>query len=267
MERRQQHIKPAHKSAVDLMLLDRQFYEQGVNLLAGVDEAGRGPLAGPVTAAAVVFPKGCFVDGINDSKKLTPLQRERLYEAIMSCALAVSVGWADPAEIDELNILQASKLAMRRALVGLGVIPELTLIDAVKLDGWPYPQRSFIKGDALSHCIGAASIVAKVERDRLMAIYEQEFPGYGFARHKGYPTRQHYEAIASLGLTTIHRRSFVAEDLFLACARKSRTFERLREDILAQRIRWTELQAAEWNRILPRAEIEELNALARAVGE
>jgi ribonuclease HII len=267
MKWRQQHIHREHRLEEfrDLTLIDRQFYEEGVTLLAGVDEAGRGPLAGPVTAAAVVFPPGCFVPGINDSKKLTPQRRERLYEEILVRTLAVGVGWADPAEIDELNILEASKLAMVRALSRLSVKPEMTLIDAVKLDTCAHEQRSLIKGDARSHAIAAASIVAKVERDRLMLRYEEEYPGYGFARHKGYPTRQHYEAIERLGLTSIHRRSFVSNDLFLTSVRRSTTFERLCEEIRAKRLVWTDAVARQWERLLPRVELAELSAFAHAL--
>jgi len=242
--------------------LDRSFFEQGIMRLAGVDEAGRGPLAGPVCAAAVVFPPDVFIEGVNDSKKLTPRQREKLFAQITAQALGFGIGWADPGEIDELNILRATKLAMRRALDQLRVQPELVLFDAVTLEDYPEPQKAFVKGDARSHAIAAASILAKVARDRLMVRYESEFPGYGFARHKGYPTRQHVEAVTALGLTTIHRRTFTGADLFLHGMRHSRSYERWAAKILsgtdAGALSVIEREAT----FLPAVEFEELRRLA-----
>jgi ribonuclease HII len=254
---------PHMGSAVsDITALDRSFFASGVKLLAGVDEAGRGPLAGPVCAAAVIFPPNTFVEGVNDSKKLTPHRREQLYEQIKGVALTWAVGWADPGEIDTHNILQATKLAMLRALATLQPRPDLVVIDCVKLEAWHYPQQSFVKGDARSHAIAAASILAKVERDRLMTRYEEEFPGYGFAQHKGYPTRQHFEAIERMGLTTIHRRSFVGEDFFRTRVRHSQSFMRLLDLLAAEPLSWHSADVQAKLAILPEVERSELAQVA-----
>ena len=170
---------------------------------------GRGPLAGPVVAGAVILPKDCEILYLNDSKKLSPAKREALYEEIMEKAEAVGVGMASPARIDEINILQATYEAMREAVDNLGVTPELLLNDAVTIPDVSIPQVPIIKGDAKSVSIAAASIIAKVTRDRLMVQYDEILPGYWFARHKGYGSKDHIEAIRRLGPTPIHRRTFI----------------------------------------------------------
>lgn len=179
------------------------------SLICGIDEAGRGPLAGPVVAGAVILPKDCEILYLNDSKKLSPSKREALYEEIMEKAEAVGVGMASPARIDEINILQATYEAMREAVDNLGVTPELLLNDAVTIPDVSIPQVPIIKGDAKSVSIAAASIIAKVTRDRLMVQYDEILPGYGFARHKGYGSKDHIEAIRRLGPTPIHRQTFI----------------------------------------------------------
>lgn len=179
------------------------------SLICGIDEAGRGPLAGPVVAGAVILPKDCEILYLNDSKKLSPAKREALYEEIMEKAEAVGVGMAPPARIDEINILQATYEAMREAVDNLGVTPELLLNDAVTIPDVSIPQVPIIKGDAKSVSIAAASIIAKVTRDRLMVQYDEILPGYGFARHKGYGSKDHIEAIRRLGPTPIHRQTFI----------------------------------------------------------
>ena len=179
------------------------------SLICGIDEAGRGPLAGPVVAGAVILPKDCEILYLNDSKKLSPAKREALYEEIMEKAEAVGVGMASPARIDEINILQATYEAMREAVDNLGVTPELLLNDAVTIPDVSIPQVPIIKGDAKSVSIAAASIIAKVTRDRLMVQYDEILTGYGFARHKGYGSKDHIEAIRRLGSTPIHRQTFI----------------------------------------------------------
>lgn len=176
--------------------------------IAGVDEAGRGPLAGDVVAAAVIPGPAFAVDAVNDSKKLTAPQRERLYELIIEQAQCYAVGRASVAEIDRLNILQASLLAMQRALEGLSCQPELVYVDGPHCPRTTVATHAVPGGDGLVTAIAAASIIAKVERDRDMLMLEERYPGYGFARHKGYPTRAHMEALARLGPCTEHRRSF-----------------------------------------------------------
>ncbi len=178
-------------------------------VIAGVDEAGRGPLAGPVTAAAVVFAKDAIPPGLADSKTLSPARREQLFDAIMAQALAVAIGSSPAQEIDAINIRQATFAAMRRALAGLALRPDGALIDGRdKPPGIPCPAQAIIKGDAKSVSIAAASIVAKVTRDRLMDRLAADCPGYGFERHAGYPTAAHREAIKRLGPSPWHRRSF-----------------------------------------------------------
>jgi ribonuclease HII len=187
---------------------EEEAWNRGYQLIAGIDEAGRGPLAGPVVASAVILPPGFNVVGIDDSKKLTSKKRAYLYDVIFNGAVAVGVGVIDAAQIDEINILQASLLAMDRAVARLPFRPDYLLIDGpfpIKTD---LPQKSLPKGDALSVSIAAASIIAKVTRDRLMETYHDVYPQYGFLRHKGYPTRDHREAIQVLGACPIHRRSF-----------------------------------------------------------
>lgn len=177
--------------------------------ICGIDEVGRGPLAGPVVAGAVILPKDCDILYINDSKKLSASKREMLYDEIMEKAVAVGIGMASPARIDEINILQATYEAMRQAVMQLPVAPDLLLNDAVTIPGITVPQVPIIKGDAQSISIGAASIVAKVTRDRLMVEYDKILPGYGFASNKGYGSIEHIEALKKLGPTPIHRASFI----------------------------------------------------------
>lgn len=183
--------------------------------VAGIDEAGRGPLAGPVVAAAVVLDAGQIPEGIADSKILDPEVREVLYGAIMSRAIAVGVGVADVDDIDRLNILHATMAAMRRAVDALGVRPKVALVDGNRLPKLPCRGQAVVKGDALCLSIAAASIVAKVTRDRMMTALANEYPGYGFEKHKGYATVEHQEAIRKLGVTIHHRRSFRTVQLAL----------------------------------------------------
>ncbi|MCB2263020.1 MAG: ribonuclease HII [Candidatus Thiosymbion ectosymbiont of Robbea hypermnestra] len=175
---------------------------------AGVDEAGRGPLAGPVTAAAVILDPARPVSGLADSKRLTPSQREALDQEIRERALAFAVAWATVEEIDRINILQASLLAMQRAVENLGVTPQCALVDGNRRPRLACPVETVVKGDATVPVISAASILAKVARDREMRMLDDKFPGYGFARHKGYPTRAHLAALHELGPCALHRRSF-----------------------------------------------------------
>jgi len=180
----------------------------GYRRIAGVDEAGRGPLAGPVVAAAVMLPVRCRLIGVDDSKQLSVSARDRLYDAIMERAICVGVGLSTAEEIDQLNILEATKLAMRRALAALSPAPDYVLIDAVPLIGVAMLVRPIIKGDALSLSIAAASIVAKVTRDRLMAQFHEAYPQYNFLSHKGYGTEEHLARLAEHGPSPIHRRTF-----------------------------------------------------------
>lgn len=177
--------------------------------ICGIDEAGRGPLAGPVVAGAVILPKDCEILYLNDSKKLSAKKREVLYDEIMEKAIAVGIGMASPARIDEINILQATYEAMRSAIAQLGVIPDILLNDAVTIPQVTIPQVPIIKGDAKSVSIAAASILAKVTRDRLMVQYDEVLPGYGFGQNKGYGSKEHIQALQKLGPTPIHRQSFM----------------------------------------------------------
>jgi ribonuclease HII len=176
--------------------------------VAGVDEAGRAPLAGPVVAAAVMLSPGIRIEGLDDSKRLLAEERERLFGLIQARALAFAVGVVDVQTIDRVNILEATRLAMRVALDGLGAVPELVLTDFVSLRGLPCPQRNLVRGDQRSATIAAASIVAKVTRDRLMSELDGAYPEYGFARHKGYPTEEHRSALKKFGPCPLHRRTF-----------------------------------------------------------
>ena len=191
-----------------LLVRERELWDAGVQRVAGVDEAGVGPLAGPVVAAAVIFHPGEGLRGVDDSKRLTSSRRETLAVEIRARALAYSVVRVEPAEIDAMNILQASLAAMRRALRSLPASPEHVLVDGRAIPGVDLPQETWIKGDARCHAIAAASILAKTSRDAWMVDYDADFPGYGFAEHKGYPTANHREALRRLGPTPIHRRSF-----------------------------------------------------------
>lgn len=189
--------------------LEDCYLAQGFRLVCGVDEAGRGPLAGPVFAAACILPPGLLIPGLNDSKKLSEKRRNALFDCICQNALAYAVASASPEEIDALNILHADMLAMRRAVQALSPAPDLALIDGNVARDFPLPAYPVIRGDARSCSIAAASILAKVSRDRLCLEYDRLYPEYGFAKHKGYGTPQHIDALRRLGPCPIHRRSFL----------------------------------------------------------
>ncbi len=191
-----------------LLRRERELWSEGCLRVAGVDEAGVGPLAGPVVAAAVIFPPGTGIRGVDDSKRLPPSRRERLAAEIREACAAHAVAVVEPGEIDRVNIYQATLFAMRRAVDALRLAPDWVLVDARRIPGIDVPQEAIVKGDARCHAIAAASILAKTVRDALMARYDAEFPGYGFADHKGYPTESHRDAIRRLGPCAIHRRSF-----------------------------------------------------------
>lgn len=188
---------------------------KNITCLAGVDEVGRGPLAGDVVAAAVILPAKHGIQGLADSKALTAHQREALYKEIIEQAIDYSVARASVAEIDQYNILQSTMMAMRRAVMGLKIKPDFVAVDGNRLPKWEYPAEAVVKGDGRVEVISAASIVAKVVRDAEMLEYESQYPGYGFAKNKGYGTAQHMEALKRLGATPIHRRTFapVSENL------------------------------------------------------
>lgn len=193
--------------AQEMKKYERLAYAQGYKAIAGIDEVGRGPLAGPVVAAAVILPKDEVILGLNDSKQLSEKKREQLYDEIQEKALAIGIGVVDNQQIDQINIYQASKEAMKKALSQLAVEPDYLLIDAMSLEV-PIAQEGIIKGDAKSASIAAASIVAKVYRDRLMQAYDQKYPGYGFAKNAGYGTKEHLAGLQTLGIIPIHRLTF-----------------------------------------------------------
>ena len=190
-----------------MLRYEKDLYQAGYQTIAGIDEVGRGPLAGPVVAAAVVLPKACKIKGLNDSKKIPKKKHMTIYQAIMDQALAVGIGIMDNTVIDQVNIYEATKIAMKDALSKLSCKPDYLLIDAMKLDV-DIPQQSIIKGDANSLSIAASSIVAKVTRDKLMADYDKEFPGYDFAQNAGYGTKSHLQGLERHGVTSIHRKTF-----------------------------------------------------------
>ena len=190
-----------------MLRYEKAYYAQGFDMIAGIDEVGRGPLAGPVVAAAVILPQNCKIKGLNDSKKIPKKKHEEMYQAVMERALAVGIGVVDNHVIDEVNIYEATKLAMMEAVKHLTPAPQALLIDAMKLN-IRLPQESIIKGDANSLSIAAASIVAKVTRDRMMTDYDKEFSGYGFAKNAGYGTAEHLVGLSKLGITPIHRKTF-----------------------------------------------------------
>lgn len=194
---------------LDLWEIERELHTQGVGLICGVDEAGRGPLAGPVCAAAVILPAEADLPGLNDSKKLSEKKREQLFPEIQRIALAWSVAFATVEEIEERNILGATMLSMNRAIEGLSLRPELALIDGNRNKEIEMPSRCVVHGDARCASIAAASILAKVSRDRLMVELSREYPQYGFEQHKGYGTRAHYEALREYGPCPAHRPSFL----------------------------------------------------------
>lgn len=190
-----------------MLAYEKELYAQGIDLIAGVDEVGRGPLAGPVVAAAVILPKACKIPGLNDSKKIPKSKHKEIYEAVFQNAIAIGIGIKDNQVIDQVNIYEATKLAMMEAIGQLEPQPQHLLIDAMKLD-LPIPQTSIIKGDANSLSIAAASIVAKVTRDQMMEEFDCEYPGYDFTQNAGYGTAKHLAGLDKLGVTPIHRRSF-----------------------------------------------------------
>ena len=194
----------------ELKEIDKSYFKEGYNYICGIDEAGRGPLAGPVVLAAVIMPKDSMIEGVNDSKKVSEKKREKLYELIIEEAISYSVGIVDQNEIDRINILNATKAGLTEAVRTLKVKPELILVDALtNIDTCGVPYQSIIKGDAKSYSIAAASIIAKVTRDRIMREWDKVYPQYGFEKHKGYGTAAHISAIKENGLCPLHRLSFV----------------------------------------------------------
>jgi len=222
-----------------LLRYERELWGDGLELIAGIDEAGMSPLAGPVCAGAVILPKNYRLKGLNDSKKiLDPEKRQELATHIKADALAWSVGWAEVNEIDEINIYWAGLLAMQRALSNLTRTPEYILVDARKIPNCQIRQRGIVHGDALSASIAAASIIAKTSRDTLLISLDGQYPGYGFATHKGYPTSEHLKALKALGALPIHRRSFrpVREALGLDPIQESLFDQNLSEEVLSEEI-------------------------------
>ena len=196
------------KTEKDTLAFERELLANGARLIGGMDEAGRGPLAGPVVAAAVIMPLDSPIEGVDDSKQVSEKKRERLFDEIIEKAVAYKIVAVDEKVIDEINILNATKRAMTECVTGLSVRPDIVLVDAVKL-ALEVPTKAIIKGDALSYSIAAASILAKVYRDRLMRDNDALYPEYGFAKHKGYGTKDHIEALRTYGPCPIHRRSFI----------------------------------------------------------
>lgn len=192
----------------EMMNYEKELYEKGIEYIAGIDEAGRGPLCGPVVSAAVILKKGDYIEGVNDSKKLSEKKREKLFDEINERAVAIGIGIVDEKTIDEINILEATRLAMKKAVENLQVKPEHVLVDAEKKVPIEVPYTPIIKGDTLSVSIAAASIIAKVTRDRMLYEMDKKYPEYGLAKNKGYGTKAHVEAIKQYGLTEIHRKSF-----------------------------------------------------------
>ena len=209
---KEERLEKQKQRLAEMRVREQELHRQGYVNVAGVDEVGRGPLAGPVVAAAVILPHDFDVLGIDDSKKLSEKRREELYEIITEKAVAWGIGMADHETIDEINILQATKLAMKRALAELESVDYITF-DAMKIEDIDIPQESVIKGDSKILAIAAASIVAKVTRDRMMTEYAKQYPGYGFEKNKGYGTKAHYEGISEHGICPIHRRSFLKKVL------------------------------------------------------
>lgn len=205
--KRQAKLEKERARIETMKVYEKEYESHG--WICGIDEVGRGPLCGPVVAGAVILPKDCKILYLNDSKKLSEKKREELYEVIMEQAIAVSVGMASPERIDEINILQATYEAMRQAISGLKVKPAVLLNDAVTIPGVDIPQIPIIKGDAKSVSIAAASIIAKVTRDRMMVEYDRIYPGYELASNKGYGTKAHMDALKTIGPCEIHRRTFI----------------------------------------------------------
>lgn len=198
------------KRLEELKKIDNDIFSQGYEYVCGIDEAGRGPLAGPVVVASVIMPKDSMIEGVNDSKKVSEKKREILYDLITEQAISYSVGIVDQNEIDRVNILNATKAGLTESIRGLNVKPDIILVDALKgIDTCGIPYNSIIKGDAKSYSIAAASIIAKVTRDRIMRQWDKLYPIYGFEKHKGYGTAAHINAIKEHGICPLHRRSFV----------------------------------------------------------
>ena len=194
---------------IELKKMETEFYEKGVNYIAGIDEAGRGPLAGPVVVASVILPANSMIEGINDSKKISENKREKIYDSIIKEAISYGVGIVYQDEIDDINILQATKKGLTMAIDQMEKKPQLIMVDALTgIDTLGIPYKSIIKGDAKCYSIAAASIIAKVTRDRIMREWDRVYPEYGFSSHKGYGTAKHIEAIKKYGLTPIHRKTF-----------------------------------------------------------
>lgn len=206
-KKKQEELMAEKRRFEKMMVYEREAQKQSFQYVAGIDEVGRGPLAGPVVAAAVILPENIFISGINDSKKLSSKKREQLYQEIKNEALAIGIGVVGADVIDEINIYQATKKAMNIAINQLSIFPDFLLIDAMKIDT-PITQRSLIKGDSLSVSIASASIIAKVYRDRLMMEYSKKYPEYQFEKNAGYGTREHIQAIRKFGPTPIHRKTF-----------------------------------------------------------
>ena len=192
----------------NMLEIENSLYKKGYTAICGVDEAGRGPLCGPVVAAAVILPKDKCIEGVNDSKKLSEKKREKLYDDIIENAVAYGIGMSDVSVIEEVNILNATKLAMKQAIENLQIKPDYVLIDGNQMIDITIDAETVVSGDARSESIAAASILAKVTRDRMLVEYDKKYPEYGFAKHKGYGTKAHIEAIGKYGLTDIHRPSF-----------------------------------------------------------
>ena len=206
---KQERLEKQKLHLEEMLTFERGLWSDGVKYIAGVDEVGRGPLAGPVVTAAVILPADFSLLGVDDSKKLSPKKRDELFDQIKEAAVCWAIGRREPGRIDEINILEATKEAMTDAVNALSVTPQHVLIDAVRLPGLAIPQTSLIKGDARSVSIAAASILAKVTRDREMVEMNSIYPGYSFASNKGYGTAAHYEGLAKLGPCPIHRRTFL----------------------------------------------------------
>ena len=196
-------------SQIDMWQIEQSFFEKGFRVICGVDEAGRGPLAGPVCAAAVILPENVLIPGLNDSKKLSDKKRRELFPVIQETALAYGIAFADHAEIDQINILQATYLAMERAISKLSIKPDLALIDGNRAKDFGIPVETVVSGDSLSASIAAASVLAKVTRDDYMIALSQQYPQYQFEIHKGYGTKAHYAALAQFGPSPVHRMTFL----------------------------------------------------------
>ena len=201
-------MKKKNEEEIDLLKYEKELYDKGITLIGGVDEVGRGPLVGPVVASCVILPKNYELPGLNDSKKLSEKKREQLYDIILRDAISVGIGIVDAKKIDEINILEASRLAMKLAIDNMDVKPEFVLSDAMKLNNIDIPYQDIIHGDALSLSIAAGSVIAKVTRDRMMYELDLKYPEYGFGKHKGYPTKAHIEKIKEFGVLENYRFTY-----------------------------------------------------------